>query len=102
MVSGSEPFDDRSGGSIIGERVDRFREALQPIDDGDQDVSDAAVLELVHDPEPEFDALGLLDPDAEHLLRAVRLDAQRDGYGLVPNEALVADFTRIASKNTSG
>ena len=52
-------------------RGDRLRKALQAIDDGDQDVFDAAVLQLVHDAQPEFRALGLLDPQAENFLGSV-------------------------------
>jgi Ran GTPase-activating protein (RanGAP) involved in mRNA processing and transport len=37
---------------------DRFRKALQPIHDGNQDVANAPVLELVHHPEPELRASG--------------------------------------------
>jgi hypothetical protein len=52
-------------------RGDRLRKALQTIDDGDEDVFDAAVLQLVHDAQPEFCALGLLDPQAENFLGSV-------------------------------
>ena len=71
---------------------DRLGEALQAIDDGDQDVLDAAVLQLVHDPQPELGALGLLDPEAEDLLGAVGQDAERDVDRLVADDALVADL----------
>ena len=53
---------------------------------------DAAVAQLVHDPQPELGALGLLDPEAEHLLGAVGADAERDVDGLVAHRALVADL----------
>ena len=72
--------------------IDRLRKALQAVDDGDQNVLDAAVLQLVHDAQPEFGALGLLDPDAEDLLGAVRQDAERDVDRLVAHEAFVADL----------
>lgn len=36
--------------------------ALEAIDDGQQDIADAAIFELVHDTEPEFGALILLEP----------------------------------------
>src|SRR4029453_3355709 len=71
---------------------DRLGEALQAVDHGDKDVLDAAVLEFVHDPEPELGALGLLDPEAEDLLAAVRADAERDIHRLVADRALVADL----------
>lgn len=41
---------------------DRVGEPLQPVGDGDQDVADAARLQLVHDAKPELGAFGLLDP----------------------------------------
>ncbi len=81
-------LDDRLG----EDGVDRLGEALQAVDDGDQDVGDAAVLQFVHDAEPELGALGLLDPDAENLVRAVRQDAERDVDGLVAHEVIVSDL----------
>src|ERR1041384_4673066 len=42
---------------------DRFGEAFQGVDAGDQQVFDAAVFQLVHDPQPEFSSLVLLEPD---------------------------------------
>ena len=53
--------------------VDRLGKALQAVDDGDQDVLDAAVPQLVHDAQPELRALCRLDPDAENVLGAVGL-----------------------------
>ena len=47
--------------SIREDSADRQWEALQPIDDRDQHVGDAAVAQLVHHSEPELGALGLLD-----------------------------------------
>jgi len=41
--------------------VDRLGKPLQAVDDGDQDVGDAAGPQIVHDLEPEFGAFGLLD-----------------------------------------
>src|SRR3954468_23435430 len=75
----------------LGENcADRLGEALQPVDNGNQDVSHAAVLQLVHDPQPELGALGLLDPQTEHLLGTVGPDPERDIDGLVADRALVA------------
>jgi hypothetical protein len=45
-----------------------------------------------HDPEPELGALGLLDPQPQHLLGPVRADAKGDVHGLVADRALVADL----------
>ena len=44
---------------------------------GDQDVLDAAGLQLVHHLEPEFGALGRLDPEPENVLRSICCDAKR-------------------------
>src|SRR5436305_107494 len=43
-------------------RGDRLGEALEPVDDGDQDVIDAAGLEFVDHLEPELGPFALLDP----------------------------------------
>jgi len=68
------------------DRLDRFREAFQAVDNGDENVADAAVPELVHHLEPELGALGVLDPEAEHVLGPVGGDAQRNIDRLVANE----------------
>ena len=72
--------------------VDCLGKALKAIDDSNQDVGDAPVLKLVHHPQPELGALGLLDPDAQNLLGAVRQDAESDIDRLIPDKALVADL----------
>ena len=68
------------------------REALEAVDDGQQDILDAAVPELVHHPEPELGAFVLLEPQAEHLLGAVGAHAERDVDRLVADHALVPDL----------
>lgn len=73
-------------------RCDGLGKALEPVDYGDQDIVDAAGLELVDDLKPELGAFGLLDPEAEDVLLAVRIERQRHIDGLVLDEALVADF----------
>ncbi|CAB5328303.1 hypothetical protein IST4119_00738 [Burkholderia multivorans] len=73
-------------------RVDRFGEALQAVDHGDQDVLHAAQLQVVHHPQPELGALGLLDPKAEHVACAVAAHAQRQVDRLVAHHAFVADL----------
>ncbi len=70
--------------------ADRLGEALQPVDDGDQDVGDAAVAQLVHDAQPELGALGLLEPEAEHLLGAVGAQPGPGGASRLPTERLTA------------
>ena len=71
-------------------RADGVREALQAIDDGNQQVVDAAIAQLAHHPHPELCPLGLLDPDPEHVLAPVRRDADRQIHGLVAHRPLVA------------
>lgn len=44
----------------------RFGEALQPINHGNEDIGHAAFAQFGHDPQPKLGALGLLDPQAEH------------------------------------
>ena len=44
--------------------IDGLRKALQSVDDRDQNVLGPARLQFVDDAQPEFGALGLLDPDA--------------------------------------
>src|SRR3546814_8463727 len=45
---------------------DGVGEALQAIDDGQHDILDAAVAQFVHDAQPEFGALILLQRSEEH------------------------------------
>jgi hypothetical protein len=59
------------------DRLDRLREALQPLDAADQDVGDAALLKLREDLHPELRALGLLEPHPEHVAVTDR-DAERE------------------------
>ena len=55
-----------------------------------KDVFDAAVLQLVHDAQPKFRALGLLDPQAEDLFGSVGPNPARDVDGFVAHHAFVA------------
>ena len=73
-------------------RTDGLWKALQPIDDGDQDVTDAAALEFIHDAQPELGAFGLLDPQAQNILGTVGQDTQRDVDRLVAHGAFIADL----------
>src|SRR4051794_13763981 len=77
-------------GRVREDGRDRVREALQAVDDRDQDVLDPPVPQLVHDPQPELGALVLLQPQAQDFLGAVGADAQGDVDGLVPHQPLVA------------
>jgi hypothetical protein len=58
-------------------RLDRLGEPLQPVDTGDQDVLDAALLQIGEDLHPELRALVGLKPHAEHFVLAVHPDRQR-------------------------
>lgn len=84
------------GGRI--DRLDRFGEAAQPIDHRDQDVVQAAVLQLVEDLQPELGAFGLLDPQTQYFLAAVGADAQRQIDRLVLTVPSSRIFSRSASK----
>src|SRR5262245_40589934 len=64
-------------------RVDGFGKTLQAIDNSDENVLCPTRLQLIDNAQPELGALGLLDPDAENLLGAVRQDAERDVARLV-------------------
>ena len=67
-------MDDAGLHNGVGEgSVDRIWKALKAINHSKQNVFNAAILELVHDIEPEFGTLILLDPHAQNLLLAPRL-----------------------------
>jgi hypothetical protein len=73
-------------------RRDRVGKALEPIDHRNDDVVDAARLELVDHLEPELGAFGLLDPQPQNVLLAVRIERERHVDGLVLDQALVANL----------
>jgi hypothetical protein len=54
-------------------RGDRLGKSLQAIDDGDQNVLDAAVPEFVHHAQPELGAFRGLDPKAQDVLGSFRV-----------------------------
>jgi hypothetical protein len=58
-------------------RVDRLWEALETVHDRDQDVTHAAVLQLIHQAQLEL-SLRSARSRCEYLLRAVRHDAKSD------------------------
>jgi len=72
--------------------LDRLREASQPVDGEDEDVLDAAGLELADHPQPELGALVGLEPDPERLLDPVDADADREVGVLIADRALIADL----------
>ena len=72
--------------------MDRIRKALQPVDHGDRHVLYAAVLQLIHDLQPELRPFGLLDPDAEHVLLPAGRDAQRQVNRLAAHDPFIPDL----------
>ena len=65
---------------------------VEPVDADEQDVSHPAGLQVGEDVQPELRALGLLEPQAEHVAFAVEVDAQRDVARLVLDRVPVADL----------
>ena len=51
--------------------LDRLGKAGQAVDAADQDVLNAALVQVVEHGQPELGALGLLPPDPEHLALAL-------------------------------
>jgi hypothetical protein len=78
------------GGRI--DRLDRLREALQPVDAAEQDVVDAALPELVEDLHPELRALGLLEPHPEYVALPLDRDAEREVTGASLHRAALANL----------
>ena len=77
----------------LGEHgLDRLGESFEAVDARDQDVGDAALLELVEDLHPELRALGLLEPHAEHVTLALHVHAQGEVAGLALNAAALTDL----------
>ena len=84
--------DARLHRGLREDRLDRLGEALQPVDAADQDVLDAALLELGEDLHPELRALGLLEPHAEHVPLALDGDAEREVAGAALHPPALADL----------
>ena len=51
---------------------------------------------------PELGALRLLDSEAQDVLGARPRDAKRQVHGLIPHHPFIPNFTRKASKITTG
>ena len=73
-------------------RGNRLGKAFEPVDHGDQNVTDAAGLDPVHDFQPELGALGLLDSQPENFFLALTGERQGDIDRLVADQALVTDL----------
>ncbi len=74
------------------DRLNRVREAFEAIDAADQDVLDAAVLEVGQHLHPKLGALGLLKPHPQHLALTVHGDRHRQVAGLALHRPAVADL----------
>jgi hypothetical protein len=64
----------------------------EAVDAADQHVSDAAVVEVVEDRQPELRALRFLPPDPEDLALAVDRDADREVARARAHRAVLADL----------
>jgi len=81
---------------------DGFRKPLSPSTMAMRMSSTPRFFSSIHDAQPEFCPLILLEPQAENLLGSVGAYAERDIHRLVAHQPLVADLTRRASKKTNG
>src|SRR5690606_17802773 len=70
----------------------RIGEALQAVNAGNQDVLQASILQLSQHGEPEFGTFGFGQPQAQQLLLAFHVDAERQVHGLVDNALVLANF----------
>jgi hypothetical protein len=78
------------------------RGALQAVAAGDEDVLDAAILQLGDDLEPELGAFGRLEPQAEDLLAAVDADAEcEDDEGIEEDDRQIGSNGRLYQPVTS-
>ena len=78
--------------ALVPGRLDRLGKPGQPVAAHDEHVADAAVGQLGADAGPELRALAGLDPDPQHVLDAVHVDADGDVRGLVAHVRAVADL----------
>lgn len=76
--------------------VDCLREPAQPIHGGDEDVPEPPVVQFSQHRKPELGALGLGQPQAQQLLAALQIDAQRQIDGLVEHPLVLADLEHDA------
>ena len=73
-------------------RLNRFWKALESVHARDQHVLNATVLKFGQHAEPEFCALGFLEPQSQHIFVALAVDADGDVHGLVDDGAVFSDF----------
>ena len=74
------------------DRRDRFGQPGQPVAADKQRVTTAPIAQLGEHPVPELGALGLLNPDPQHLLDALDIHADHHVGGLVGHHAAVANL----------
>ena len=97
-----DQVDDASLNDRLWEHgIDGLGKALQAVDDRDENILRPAGLELVHDAQPEFGALGLFDPDAENILGAIRQNAECDVDRLESISWVIAISIVVAIATTS-
>ena len=72
--------------------LDGVGEALEAVDAGDEDVVDAAALEVVEDGQPELGALGALEPQPQHVTLAVGVDADGQVAVMIAHRLAIADL----------
>jgi hypothetical protein len=73
-------------------RLDRFREAGEPVAAHDQHILDAAVGQLGAHPGPKPGALRCLHPNAQHVFDAVHIHPDGEVGGLVTHMGAVFDL----------
>ena len=73
-------------------RLDRLGKAFETVHAGDEDVLDAAIFEIREYTHPELGTFTVADPDAQHFLLAVLVDAQGDIGDLGRDLARFAHF----------
>jgi hypothetical protein len=72
--------------------LDRLGKAFESVAADEDHVFDAPVTEFGDHPQPELGTLGGLQPDAQHVLAALDVDADGDVCCLVAHGAFVADL----------
>src|ERR1700722_9764122 len=84
--------DARLDPGLREDSLDRLGEPFEAVDAADQDVFDAALVEIVEDGQPEFRALALAPPQAEDFAGALQRDADREVAGPVLDRAVLTDL----------
>ncbi len=84
--------------------IDGIWKALEAVHNGDQDVFDAAIAQVVHYREPELGPFVVGNPQAENLAFALGVDAQGyvNGFILDLTAFRIADFDPKSIKENNG